>query len=218
MTEGGDRTATAVAKGRVKRQESLCASRSDRGLNSPDVELKKDLHKNTESSRNLNSVEAATGDEWQRLQKGKLGLKSAVMKERREEEQFQYHGEHAEDLFSGSEISLQEATVGEGLQRRRSERACGEGHVREDFISSHSVAAHSSLARGDATLLTRSNRRLEDVVPVDTSIEENAALIWPRCQRRCQNCHTRHVEIPKSAVSEDCIRVSMFVRNVPLRD
>ncbi len=49
----------------------------------------------------------------------------------------------------------------------------------------------------------------------DTSIERNAAQIWPYCARACQNCQRTHVAIPGSTVSQDCVRISMFIQKEP---
>lgn len=50
---------------------------------------------------------------------------------------------------------------------------------------------------------------------IDTSIESNAAQIWPHCARPCQNCRSIHVAIPGSTISQDCVRISMSIYNEP---
>jgi hypothetical protein len=49
----------------------------------------------------------------------------------------------------------------------------------------------------------------------DTSIEKNAAHVWPRCQRPCAICRTAHVAIPGSPLSETCTRISVYIWNAP---
>lgn len=50
---------------------------------------------------------------------------------------------------------------------------------------------------------------------IDTSIERNAAQIWPYCANPCQICQRTHVAIPGSPISQDCVRISMFIHEEP---
>ncbi|ERF77082.1 hypothetical protein EPUS_06300 [Endocarpon pusillum Z07020] len=55
----------------------------------------------------------------------------------------------------------------------------------------------------------------EKGLAIDVSIESNAAQIWPRCARPCQNCRSTHVAIPGSTISQDCVKISMFIYKEP---
>jgi hypothetical protein len=85
----------------------------------------------------------------------------------------------------------------------------------KDATSNCSPEAHPDLPAKDSKTLHLSRGGCDDWKALDTSVEQNAALVWPKCERPCPNCQTCHVAIPGSNLSESCIRVSLSICGLP---
>ena len=86
-------------------------------------------------------------------------------------------------------------------------------------LSSHEAMKEESLKVQEVEDMTNEHFGMvnlhEKGLAIGTSIESNAAQIWPHCARPCQNCQSTHVAIPGSTISQDCVRISMVIYNEP---
>lgn len=91
----------------------------------------------------------------------------------------------------------------------------GDSTDEDDLDNSCMSTPHAHPTAEDRAVLAMSVGGESNATSIDTSIEENAARIWPQCQRPCLNCHTPHVAIPGSSLSETCLRISIVVHDMP---
>ncbi|KAF7504341.1 hypothetical protein GJ744_002461 [Endocarpon pusillum] len=97
---------------------------------------------------------------------------------------------------------------------------CGNNFLNTSIpVSSQEATKEESVRLKDVEDMTNEhfgiNNLHEKCLAIDISIESNAAQIWPHCARPCQNCRSTHVAIPGSTISQDCVKISMFIYNEP---
>lgn len=123
---------------------------------------------------------------------------------------------HDEDVVDGSaRFTLNELIEEERLKLNdlgyMSDGDSGMGNSTSNCL----LVADPGSTTEDGTALASSDGGQDSSLTIDTSLEQNAALIWPKCDRPCTICQTTHVAIPGSTGSETCIRISISIRNVP---
>jgi hypothetical protein len=112
-------------------------------------------------------------------------------------------------------LSLDQMLDKERVKLKRVGYISTDDSANEDSTSNFSVAAYPDAIAKDAKALGTSEGERYTSPTTDTSIEKNAARIWPQCQRPCGICRTPHVAIPGSLLSETCTRISVYIWNAP---
>jgi hypothetical protein len=114
---------------------------------------------------------------------------------------------------SSTPSSLDRMMKQESMLRKAYSYLSDEDGRNHDAASDCLLVDHQNVLLTAAKPTTSEGR--DSLPAIDTSTEQSAALLWPRCKKPCGNCRTTHVAIPGSQVSETCVRISLSVENAP---